>query len=287
MKEISCPVCGFQFQPLYRVERFTPALEILRCPNCGLQRLAEFPPDLKSLYGEGYYTGAAGYSYEDERDKEPYYDHVWRARLRTIHRHIPPPASLLDVGCSFGGFVEAASRAGYSAAGVDLSEYAVKQGRLRGRNLIHGDLSDVSGRFDVITAIEVLEHLPDPQGTFARFFELLHPGGLVVIQTANFLGRQAQKAGAAYHYYLPGHLYYYSTNNLRMLLQRHGFHRIKFYRGVDFGLMPKLRKMRGSFKSIRDYRRMIPVALYHLKSRIAFGDFALTSSMVCYARKPG
>lgn len=286
MEGMPCPVCQSQFEPLYTIERFSPALEIMRCPSCGLQRQARFPADLRALYGEEYYTGQADYSYEDERRQEPYYGHVWRARLRTIRRHVRPPAALLDVGCSFGGFVQAATRAGFTATGVDLSDYAVSEGRRRGRNLIHGDLTDVRGRYDVITAIEVLEHLPDPAETASRLFELLRPGGLVVLQTANFLGRQAINAGADYHYYLPGHLFYYSTYNLRLLLERHGFQRVQFYRGVDFGLLPKLLKMRGNFKTLTDYRRMIPTALYHLKSRIAFGDFALTSSMVCYARKP-
>ncbi len=283
---MSCPICQSSFQPLYQIRRFTPALEILRCPQCGLQRQAVFPEDLAALYGESYYSGEADYSYEDERKQEAYYDHVWRARLRTIRRHVPPPASLLDVGCSFGGFVAAAERAGYRGTGLDLSAYAVTEGRKLGRNLIQGDLHQATGQYDIITLIEVIEHLPDPLQTMGRLYSLLRPGGLLVIQTANFLGLQAIRAGADYHYYLPGHLFYYSTRNLRLLLEKYGFHRIRFYRGVDFGLLPKLLKMRGGFHCLRDYRRMLPTTIYHLKSRIAFGDFALTSSMVCYARKP-
>lgn len=286
----SCPICGGRFEYLYSIERFTPPPVILRCSECGLQRQASLPSpeSLAAFYERGYYDGTASFSYQDERLSEPFHDIVWRARLRTIARQIPPPADFLDAGCSFGGLVASAERSGYRAKGIDLSAFAVEEGRKQNRDLYCATLEQNPFQpesFDIITMIEVIEHLPDPISAIRAIQKMLRKNGLLVIQTANFLGLQAKRSGAAYHYYLPGHLFYFSTNNLRRLLENEGFDRIRFFHGTDFGLLPKLRKMRGGFHSLSDYLRWIPVSVYHLKSKFAVRDFAWTSSMVCYARR--
>ena len=240
----------------------------------------------EALYQEEYYTQKANYSYRDERKSWHFDNYVWQARLRNIARFIPAPANFLDVGCAFGGFVAAAQQAGYQAQGLDISEYAIAHAKKQGLPIQQGDLSNntlADESFDVITMIEVLEHLPEPQKVLKHITRLLRPGGLALIQTANFLGWQARWAGKNYHYYLPGHLYYYSTNNLRQLFSDWGFGYFHFYHGVDFGLLPKLKKSRGNFHSMKDYLQWLRIAYYHNISRIAYKDFALSSSMVMYA----
>ncbi len=51
----------------------------------------------------------------------------------------------------------------------------------------------------------MIEHLSYPEKVFEKLGKILKPGGLLLIQTANFEGWQAINAGADYHYYLPGH----------------------------------------------------------------------------------
>ncbi len=286
----SCPVCSAEWQYLYKIDRFDPPFTILRCRGCGLQSQAEIAEDISYHYGEDYYSGQAAYSYQDERRNRAYQNYVWQARLKKIARFIPPPANFLDVGSAFGGFVSAAQQAGYRARGIDISAYAVGEGNKRGLHLkqtlleqLLDDEPALKGSVDVVTLIEVFEHLPKPALAMEALQKIVRPGGLVVVQTANFLGLQARRAGANYHYYLPGHYYYYSTRNLRQFFTRFGFQRQHYYRGCDFGLWPKLMKARGDFSSWRDFRRWLKIAGYHLRSRIAWGDFAVTSSMVLYA----
>lgn len=281
-----CPVCDALPAPLYSIDRFREPFAIQRCPNCGLQMQTVLPADPDAYYDRDYYTGRAEYNYRDERRRLPFEGRVWRARLKRIARHRPPPADFLDVGCAFGGFVAAAGAMGYRARGLDVSKYAVEAGRATGLDLKTGALEPgvyPANSFDVVTLVEVFEHLADPRAACRTLADILRPGGLCLIQTANFDGRQARSAGRDYHYYLPGHLFYYSARNLKELLAQHGFSRVIVHRPVDFGLLPKLLKSRGDFRRLRDYLKWARIAWYHGKGMVAWGDFALTSSMVLYA----
>ncbi|MEQ9363229.1 MAG: class I SAM-dependent methyltransferase [Leptospirales bacterium] len=281
-----CPVCGGAPRSLYTIDRFEKPFDILRCPDCALQMQATIPEDASELYDEDYYTGRAEYSYRDEREQRRFDRYVLDARLRTIARYAAPPADFVDVGAAFGAFVEAAQAAGYRARGLDVSEYAAADARSRGLDVRVGEL--IPGAFepasvDVLTMIEVFEHLTQPRAAMRALRESMRPGGLVVVQTANFRGAQARRAGGDYHYYLPGHFYYYSSDNLRRLFAEFGFSRVKIFRPVDFALLAKLKKSRGGFTRARDYLGWLRIAWYHWKGMLHFGEYALTSSMVLYA----
>ena len=197
--------------------------------------------------------------------------------------------NFLDVGAAFGGFMNAASTR-YSTYGIEPSEYSGNEARKRfGGDRVHvGTLENhpfESGFFSAITMIEVIEHLADPAGAVRECFRLLRDGGVLVVQTANMAGLQARLQGERYAYFMPGHLSYFTRRNLTGLLADSGFSRIDAYLPVEFGLLPKLLKSRSAFTSIADYRRWLRIAWYHYTSKLRFGDFALTSSMVLYAVK--
>lgn len=280
-----CPLCGAETRFRYTIDRFEPSFDILACPICGLEMQSKMPADESALYTEDYYSGRADYSYRDERALEQYERIVWQARLRKIKSYVPPPADFLDVGCAYGGLALEAGRQGFRAHGLDVSPDAVAGARARGLDARQGRITDgyPQASMDVVTMIEVIEHLSDPVRSVQALRDIIRPGGLLVIQTANYAGQQAKTQGADYHYYLPGHLHYFSRKNLTGLLHRNGFSRVDFFPGVEFGLLPKLRKSRGSFQTAGDYAKWLRIGWYHLKSKAAFGDFALTSAMVLYA----
>lgn len=287
----ACPLCGSGgIARLYEITRYAPPFRVDRCESCGFMfmnpRFNE--RTVRSLYGEDYYRGTAEYSYIDERDSERYARHVWDARLGVIGRYAAG-GNFLDVGAAFGGFMNAASTR-YSTYGIEPSEYSGNEARKRfGGDRVHvGTLENhpfESGFFSAITMIEVIEHLADPAGAVRECFRLLCDGGVLVVQTANMAGLQARSQGERYAYFMPGHLSYFTRRNLTGLLADSGFSRIDAYLPVEFGLLPKLLKSRSAFTSIVDYRRWLRIAWYHYTSKLRFGDFALTSSMVLYAVK--
>lgn len=283
-----CPVCSTQTKYLYTIKRFDPKFDIHRCPECKLQMQINNIKNPDKHYTKAYYTGQSEYSYRDERDQEKYDNYVHHARLKNISRFQKAPAEFLDIGCAFGGLVSAACTFGYNAQGLDVSEYAAKSGRKRGRKIKTGALQKdtyPANSFDIITMIEVIEHITNPAQYASYLQKILKPGGMLVVQTANFEAKQALKAGQTYHYYLPGHYHYYSLSNLKRLLAQYGFDRFQAFIPVDFGLIPKLKKSRGNFTSVLDYQKWFGIALYHWKGKFKWHAVPLTSSMVLYGFK--
>ena len=283
-----CPICHTQSKKLYNITHFDPSFQIDVCENCGLQMQNPTPKNTQKLYSKDYYSGKAEYSYQDERKSELASSYVWKARLKNIIRYKKPPASFLDVGCAFGGLVKTAQSLGYQAQGIDISPYACQYAKAQGLKVDQGSLEKnniAANSFDVVTLVEVWEHLSNLHQAMQSLQKITKPKAMILVQTANFLGWQARLAKDKYHYYLPGHLFYYSTKNLRLLFSYYGFGNFIFFRGVDFGLLPKLQKSAKSFQNILDYKSWLRIAFYHYLSRIAYKDFAISSSMVMYAFK--
>lgn len=292
-----CDLCySTHFQPLFHINRTQPEFDVVQCPSCGLifQNPRFSDEEIHQFYDEGYYKGNNDFSYIDERENFKGSGYVWNKRVSILNKHLKVKDSaqktFLDIGCSFGGFLKCAENAGFIPYGIDVSEYAARYARdvLQLNNVLCGEFTKgmyPENFFDVITLVEVIEHIKNPHDTLKELFRVLKPGGVLLLQTANMDGVQSKKAGKEYHYFLPGHLFYFSKKTLTRYLNDCGFTGIKIFHGVDFGLLPKLKKSAGTFKKWTDYKKWFSISFYHLKSKIHKGDFALTSSMVIYARK--
>jgi len=133
------------------------------------------------------------------------------ARVDWIAERIgaPPEGSLLDVGCGAGVAAEALARRGYTVLGLDAAGEAIEAARAHaaGQNLplsyrtgVAEDLVSEGRRFLVITALEVIEHVPDPAAFVATLRDLLVPGGRLFLSTLNRTPQSflAAKVGAEY-----------------------------------------------------------------------------------------
>ena len=104
-------------------------------------------------------------------------------------------ARALDVGCGGGLLSEALSRAGATVTGIDLAPGMVEVARLHAaeeglavdyRVAAAEELAaDPAGSFDVITCMEMLEHVPQPAKMLATLATLVRPGGAVFVSTLN------------------------------------------------------------------------------------------------------
>lgn len=100
-------------------------------------------------------------------------------------------ASVLDVGCGGGILAEAMARRGARVTGIDLSEKALRVAQLH----LHesrldvryekSSVEDFAGEFDIVTCMELLEHVPQPASMVAACARLVRPGGRVFFSTIN------------------------------------------------------------------------------------------------------
>ncbi len=99
---------------------------------------------------------------------------------------------VLDMGCGAGLLAEPLARMGGSVVGVDAApeNIAVAQAHIKQSGLEidyrAGEIEAVAGeRFDLITCLEVVEHVADPAVFIAGLASLLAPGGLLILSTPN------------------------------------------------------------------------------------------------------
>ena len=95
---------------------------------------------------------------------------------------------LLDVGCGPGWALERFRAAGFTVEGIDVSQEAIRRARESGLDVSVVDIEreDLgSRRYDVVVAMEVLEHLRDPVAAIAKLVRSLDPGGALVISLPN------------------------------------------------------------------------------------------------------
>lgn len=102
---------------------------------------------------------------------------------------------VLDIGCGGGILSESMAAAGAHVTGIDLSEKALGVARLHlfesGQKVDYHHSSaeefaaQHAGEFDIVTCMEMLEHVPDPASTVAACAQLVRPGGDVFFSTIN------------------------------------------------------------------------------------------------------
>lgn len=125
-------------------------------PDLPTRPLTTTPED----YSESYYRTGLGPPYEAT---EPHWARFFGAVAEQLLSHLPVH-SALDVGCAKGFLVEALLRHGVDAYGVDVSEYAIAEAapEIRDRVWVHDLSLPLNGRWDLVTCIEVIEHMaPD------------------------------------------------------------------------------------------------------------------------------
>ena len=117
-------------------------------------------------------------------------------RLEWIDRHAKISGKkVLDIGCGGGILSESMAQRGAEVTGIDLSDKALAVARLHllesGNHVDYQKIAaedlaaQAAGSFDIVTCMEMLEHVPHPASTIAACAALVKPGGHVFFSTVN------------------------------------------------------------------------------------------------------
>jgi 2-polyprenyl-3-methyl-5-hydroxy-6-metoxy-1,4-benzoquinol methylase len=196
--------------------------QIVQCKNCGYVYANPRWSGAEILEA---YTAVTDETYVQERAGR---ELTFQKHLRAMEKRLGQAngRSLLDVGAYIGVFVETAAQAGWQACGVEPSEWAASVAQRQGLNVIHGTQYApelASKKFDVVTMWDVIEHVADPSGEISKAYQLLEPGGWLVVHTMDISSLMAKLMGPRWPWLMDMHIHYFSQKTLRKMLEKNGF----------------------------------------------------------------
>ncbi len=197
--------------------------KLIKCNNCDIVYLKDIPEQsaLNDYYQSDYKISSGGV-YENEKRR------IFRlpeqiALISTIMKYKQPPATILDVGCDKGFFIDEARRYGFSVSGVEPSETA----RQYADNLnldVRSSLDAASSKFDIITMWHSLEHFPLPLEAIKKLRSRLNSEGLLFIRVPAFDSICSKLFKDKWIWFQPeNHYFHFSKKSLRFLLNSAGY----------------------------------------------------------------
>jgi SAM-dependent methyltransferase len=253
-KIVKCPLCGAaEASPFLASRRagaadkafcvttntFGDFRDILKCRDCGFVFQHVAPSELEQAYA----------SVVDER-----YLAEERGRRKTATRILEAieafaeSGCICDVGCFTGLLLTVAQDRGWTAFGIEPSHWAADIARERhGLNVAERALETAGvpeGLFDVVTLIDVIEHLREPGQALTRVRQLLKSDGYIYVSTPDVSSIAARILGRRWWGYRLEHTGYFSRDTMQIALEQAGFRVLEAWRrGRDFSVQYWLSKL--------------------------------------------
>jgi 2-polyprenyl-3-methyl-5-hydroxy-6-metoxy-1,4-benzoquinol methylase len=224
----ACPVCGGDdAEPFCRRP---DDLEVVRCRACEMMYVLEVPDEaaLGAFYAR--YAEWKGY----ERVAQP--PRWWRVPLDAMRdanvRILEETGGLagrrvLEIGASYGQFLERVRWKGARVEGVELDQAA--RAFLTSREIVAYDQIPAGERYDVVCAFQLLEHLSDPQALAKQIAAALDRDGRLLLGVPN--AAEVDVVGATWVGFRVDleHVNYFSARTLGRLLAAHGLYVEQFW----------------------------------------------------------
>ena len=232
---MNCRLCDKATDPFLRVttddldevfldlalRKQLPELELRRCAACGCLWANDARQDERTLVDAYERVDAA---YFDSQPDDPRYVQFYRSLEQFVKQHTVG-RTILDVGCGDGVFLSCLSNE-WTRQGLEPSASGAALARIKNLDVVNGTLDTAPDEYqaDVISALDVIEHVIDPHHFIESFKRRLRPRGVVLLLTGDADSYPAKIAGPQWSYLRwCGHISVFSQSGLRKLLESHGF----------------------------------------------------------------
>jgi SAM-dependent methyltransferase len=222
-----CPLCGsrkvldFMLAP-DRFHMRTELYDLMRCSHCSCVWVANppSPEEMSRHYDEDYHRAIAAAGEGSAAIR-------WKGQREAISKH-KSGGSILDIGCSSGGFLSTMQGPSWKLHGIEMESSTAERARKNtGAEVFTGDALDAPfapESFDVVTTFDVLEHVYQPRQFVTKINEWLKPGGIYYTMLPNIDSWEARMLGSYwYGLELPRHLFHFSPRSLSMLMKSSNF----------------------------------------------------------------
>jgi SAM-dependent methyltransferase len=231
---VNCPICQGQSIKLgdKRGRYIRHDFSLRECLECTYAFVENPCIDFGRIYDEDYYRAKGAdpltdYMFELEHPDESIRSHELRGIVEVVRSIIGSLASKswLDFACGNGELVRHLNAVAPEAkfvAGFEEGWIAGEARRNQINILSELELGKLKGGFDVVSAIEVLEHVLNPVETMSRIGELLKPGGLFFYTTGN--SAPFRKNLLEWRYVTPEiHVGFFNPKSMSVALEKAGF----------------------------------------------------------------
>jgi 2-polyprenyl-3-methyl-5-hydroxy-6-metoxy-1,4-benzoquinol methylase len=225
-----CQICGADTHAIgLRHGKYSGRdYHLRRCEGCRYAFVADPWTEFEQIYDDRYYAGRGAdplvdYEFELAEPERTVRAYEWQGIGQLIQELAGdrPHLRCLDFGAGNGGLVRYLNE--HTQVNAEGFEDGSIAQQARGMGLPNrSSADDLGGDYDVVTAIEVIEHVIDPLAELRRIRSLLRPGGLLLLTTGNAAPHAANLA--AWSYVIPEiHVSFFEPSTLRLALERSGF----------------------------------------------------------------
>jgi ubiquinone/menaquinone biosynthesis C-methylase UbiE len=198
---------------------FKNGYEMLVCSGCGTIYTSSLPSEGLATAYDDYYTEA--------NLTVPDFIHTRANEIIAQFAKYRLKGRMLDIGSGSGVILDAAKAQGWEPLGLEVSAPAVEHTRKKGLEVFHGTLEEATypgEHFDLVTASEILEHVPDPQETLNEIARILRPGGMFWGTTPSATGTSFRLLGIDWSMIAPPeHAQLFSAKAVTQMCRRGGF----------------------------------------------------------------
>lgn len=195
---------------------------IYACGACGFLQCADLDDVTR------YYEGLEDEAYEAGRPSRRL---QLRKVLERVRRH-RAGGRLLDIGAASGILVGEARQMGYEAEGVEPSRWLQQRAVERRLPVHHGTFPHpcCAGPYDVVTLVDVIEHVTAPLFLLQAARQALAPDGIVAIVTPDVASPSARLLGWRWWHFRVAHVGYFERSTLELAARRSGLAAVAFHR---------------------------------------------------------